>query len=348
MICNAARIPATTALEYGLIDAVSAGDLLEEAIAFLRSQDRPKRLAIQLPPPEESPDAIEAAAAKALKRGKKRPNVAEAIRLVRSIGERDADTALADERAVFQHLRLSEDAFALRYLFFSERTATSVDGLNKKLARNIESVGVIGGGTMGQGIVRAFLAADLPVVLVERDQVALDGAIDKIGDSLEALVAKGRLSAAQREQRRAALAGAVEFSAIASCDLVIEAVFEEMSVKKDVLKRLEIELAPEAIIATNTSYLDIDNMVKDLERPEQVIGLHFFSPADIMPLLEVVRTAKTSDQVLATGLKLARKLGKQPVVARVAEGFIGNRIYAAYRRRAELLVLDGAMPEQVD
>ncbi|MEX1214681.1 3-hydroxyacyl-CoA dehydrogenase NAD-binding domain-containing protein [Saccharospirillum sp.] len=348
MICNAERLPAATALEYGLIDAVTEGDLLEEAIAFLRAQDRPKRLAIQIPPPNESPDAIEAAAVKALQRGKKRPNVAEAIRLVMSIGEHDADTALADERAVFQHLRFSEDAFALRYLFFSERAATSVDGLDMKLARNIESVGVVGGGTMGQGIVRAFLAAGLPVVLVERDQVALDSAIDKIDASLEALVAKGRLSAEQRKQRCAALAGAVEFSAISSCDLVIEAVFEEMSIKKDVLKRLEAELSPEAIIATNTSYLDIDNMVKDLVRPEQIIGLHFFSPADIMPLLEVVRTAKTSDRVLTTGIKLARKLDKQPIVARVAEGFIGNRIYAAYRRRAELLVLDGAMPEQVD
>lgn len=348
MICGASRIPASMALDYGLVDAVAEGELLEEAIAFLTSRDRPKRLASQLRPPAEAPEAIESAAETALKRGKGRPNVAESIRLIKAVGSDSAEAALADERAVFQTLRLSEDAFALRYLFFSERTASSVDGLDMKLARKIGSVGVIGGGTMGQGIVRACLATGLPVTLIERDQDALSGAIDKIGDSLEALVTKGRLSVEQCKQRRASLSGAVDYSELAGCDLVIEAVFEEMSVKRDVLVRLEAVLVPEAIIATNTSYLDIDEMARDLARPEQIIGLHFFSPADIMPLLEVVRTGKTSDGVLATGLKFARRLGKQPVVARVADGFIGNRIYAAYRRRAELLVLDGATPEQVD
>ncbi|MDO9526426.1 MAG: 3-hydroxyacyl-CoA dehydrogenase NAD-binding domain-containing protein, partial [Gemmobacter sp.] len=150
------------------------------------------------------------------------------------------------------------------------------------------------------------------------------------------------------ETRRALLTGALSYDALAGCDLVIEAVFEDMATKQQVFADLQAVLRPDAILATNTSYLDINEMAAGLAAPERVLGLHFFSPADIMSLLEVVRGAKTSDAVLATGLKLARRLGKQPVVARVAEGFIGNRIYAAYRNRAELLVLDGSTPEQVD
>ncbi|WP_299814178.1 3-hydroxyacyl-CoA dehydrogenase NAD-binding domain-containing protein [uncultured Roseibium sp.] len=346
LICRAARIPATRAHDIGLVDALAEGDLQEAAIAFLKERP-PKRIARNLTPPNEPDEVIEAAAAAALRRGKGRPNVAEAIRLVKASAG-DAQAALADERAVFQELRLSADAVALRYLFFAERKAASVDGLDMSAARAVTSVAVIGGGTMGQGIVRSFLTAGLPVVLIERDETALAASMAKIAENLEDQVLKGRLDTETADARKAALSGAVDYSALSGCDLVIEAVFEEMSVKKDVLNRLEAVLSPEAIIATNTSYLDIDEMAADLAHPERVLGLHFFSPADIMKLLEVVRAEATSDAVLATGLKLARKLGKQPVVARVGEGFIGNRIYAAYRRRAELLVLDGASPQAVD
>jgi len=165
---------------------------------------------------------------------------------------------------------------------------------------------------------------------------------------LDTAVAQGRLSANEAAGRRAALTGALEDRALAGCDLGIEAVFEDMAVKQQVLARMEAALPPQALLATNTSYLDIDEMGAALTDPQRLLGLHFFSPADVMPLLEVVRAQATSDVALATGLRLARDLGKQPVVARVAEGFVGNRIYAAYRRRAELLVLDGASPEQVD
>ncbi|MFY0634953.1 MAG: enoyl-CoA hydratase/isomerase family protein [Vannielia sp.] len=347
LICRAARIPAREALPLGLVDALSEGDLLKDARAFLAAKPRPKRLSRDLMPPEESDEALEAAAASALKRGKGRPNVVEAIRLVRASVE-DAGAVLLDERETFQQLRRSPEAHALRALFFAERRAGSVAGVDPKSARAVKRVGVIGGGTMGQGIARAFLAAGLPVVLMERDAAALERALAALRASFEAQVAKGRLGADAAQARSAALGGTVEAGALAGCDLVIEAVFEDMEVKKDVLARLEAVLPPDAIIATNTSYLDIDEMAAGLAHPERVLGLHFFSPADIMPLLEVVRARKTAPEVLATGLKLARKLGKQPVVARVAEGFIGNRIYAAYRRRAELLVLDGAAPEQVD
>ncbi len=347
MICDAARISANEALKIGLVDALADEDLAEAAITFLNEAPRRKRLAKHQPVPPEDIGAIEAAKARALKRGKGRPNVAEAIRLIKAAGS-EADKALADERQVFQTLRLGDDAFALRYLFFAERRAGSVDGIDPKSAKSLQKIGVIGGGTMGQGIVRIFLAAGLTVTLVERDADALQTAESKITESLNAMVAKGRLSPEACADRLKALDGTTEFADLAACDLVIEAVFEDMSVKKDVLGRLENILSPNAIIATNTSYLDVDEMADDLAHPERVIGLHFFSPADIMPLLEVVRTTKTSEKVLATSLRLARSLGKQPVVSRVAEGFIGNRIYNAYRRRAELLVLDGASPEAVD
>ncbi len=346
LICRAARIPATRAHDIGLVDVLAEGDLLEAAMAFLQER-RPKRIARDLSPPPEPEETIEAAAAAALRRGKGRPNVDEAIRLVKASAG-DAEATLADERAVFQKLRLSADAVALRYLFFAERKAAAVDGLDMSAARPVDTVGVVGGGTMGQGIVRAFLAAGFPVVLLERDEAALAVSMAKVAEHLEAQAARGRLDARAADARKARLSGAVNTSSLGGCDLVIEAVFEEMPVKKDVLNRLEAVLPPEAIIATNTSYLDIDEMVTGTARPDRVLGLHFFSPADVMKLLEVVRAKATCDAVLATGLKLARRLGKQPVVARVGEGFIGNRIYAAYRRRAELLVLDGASPQAVD
>lgn len=347
LICRSARISAREALPTGLVDALSEGDLLADALAFLRAETRPKRRTRDLQPPQEAKEAIDAAADKALKRGKGRPNVAEAIRLVKA-SDGDAEAVLADERAVFQEMRRGPEAMALRHLFFAERRAASVSGIDPRSARGIGAVGVVGGGTMGQGIARAFLAAGLPVTLMERDAGALDSALGKLRDSFAGQVAKGRLSEAEASARVRALTGTVTADSLSGCDLVIEAVFEDMGVKKDVLGALEAAVPPDAILATNTSYLDIDVMAEGLTHPERLIGLHFFSPADIMPLLEVVRAEKTASDVLATGLKLARKLGKQPVVARVADGFIGNRIYAAYRRRAELLVLDGAAPEKVD
>jgi 3-hydroxyacyl-CoA dehydrogenase len=346
LVCRAARIPAQQALEIGLIDEVVDGDLLQAALAFLAA-GRGKRLVRDLIPPQESGAELDAAAAKFLGRGKVRLNVAEAIRLIRA-SDRAADTALSDERAVFRKLRASDDAFALRHLFFAERRAAQVEGLDIGTARAVTRVGVIGGGTMGQGIARTFLAVGLPVVLVERDEGTLANALQRTVAGISAQVAKGRLAEEEAANRRACLSGAVNYAALQGCDVVIEAVFEDMAVKKDVLAKLEAVLPSETILATNTSYLDIDKMAEELTHPERVLGLHFFSPADVMKLLEVVRARATSDATLATGLKLARKLGKQPVVAQVGEGFIGNRIYAAYRRCAELMVLDGASPEQVD
>ncbi len=342
MICGSLRIDAADALRDGLIDALAKDDLLATAMTFLTQVRRPKRLARDLNPPASTQSDVDAAAARALKRGRGRPNIAEAIRLVCLSDAGDLDQALNDERSVFQRLRRSDDAAALRYLFFAERRAESVEGLDMTLARSVTHVGVIGGGTMGQGIVRALLASGLQVTLAERDPAALQRAI------IALQATKGRLTETEHRDCLSRLIGSADLADIAHCTLVVEAVFEDMTVKKDLLSRLETVLSPDGIIATNTSYLDIDEMAQGLRHRDRVLGLHFFSPADVMPLLEIVRAKHSSDRVIATALKLSRRLGKQAVIARVAEGFIGNRIYAAYRRRAELLVLDGAQPQQVD
>ncbi|MBE3638791.1 3-hydroxyacyl-CoA dehydrogenase NAD-binding domain-containing protein [Mangrovicoccus algicola] len=346
MVCGSTRITGTRAASLGLVDALAEGDLLDAALTFL-AQDRPKRVVAQMTVPDEDPAALQAACDKALKKGRGRPNVAEAIRLVQASADADVAAVLADERAVFQRLRLEPDASALRHLFFAERRAGSVDGLDAK-PRALASVGVIGGGTMGQGIARACLGAGLPVTLVERDAAALDRSLSALCDALDARHARGRLGDAALAAQKAALRGATDVADLTGCDLVIEAVFEELSVKVPLLEQLDRLLPENVVIGTNTSYLDINAMVADLPGRSRILGLHFFSPADVMKLLEVVRAEATADDVLVTGLALAKRLGKQPVVARVAEGFIGNRIYAAYRRRAELLMLDGAAPQDVD
>ena len=348
MICTAKRIPASEALEIGLIDALAKTDLKESALTFLHAQNRPKRRTLDAVPPAEPLELIENAATRAQKRAKGHKNVPEAIRLIRATTDTAPAQALAEERAVFQTFRRSDEAFALRHLFFAERRASTVDGLDATPTIPVAAVGVIGGGTMGQGIMRTLLAADLPVTFVEQDGAARDAALSQLQQSLQDQVARGRLTEAQVQIRLKHLQGATTLSAVSKCDLVIEAIYEDMALKTNLLGALETVTRSDAILATNTSYLDINQMAQSLKNPQRVIGLHFFCPADVMKLLEVVRTAQTSDRTLATGLKLARSLGKQAIVSAVAEGFIGNRIYAAYRRRAELLVLDGSPPEDVD
>lgn len=348
MIAEAKRISAAEALEIGLIDVETVEDPLVAALSFLQAEVRPKRLARTLSPAPEPLENIEVAATRALRRGKGRPNVAEATRLVKAAGTESFARALADERHVFQTLRVSDEAFALRYLFFAERRAGNIPGVDMTAAATITRMGVIGGGTMGKGIACAALSAGVSVTIAERNEDALKTALAGINSRLDALVAKRRLTKEAAVKSRTMLTGTTHMNALSACDLIVEAIFEDMAAKKDLFGTLEHILPKTALIATNTSYLDIDDMARDLRYPERVLGLHFFNPADVMALLEVVRADATSEQALATVLKLARKLGKQPIVARVGEGFIGNRIYAAYRRRAEILVLDGATPKQVD
>jgi 3-hydroxyacyl-CoA dehydrogenase len=212
----------------------------------------------------------------------------------------------------------------------------------------IETVAVIGAGMMGAGIAMNFLNASIPVLIVDTSEATLQKGIDTIKKNYSATVEKGRLSAEERDRRVALLSGSTKLSAVSEADLVIEAVYEEMEVKKAIFLELDTISKPTAILATNTSTLDINQIAGVTKRPEQVIGLHFFSPANVMRLLEVVRADKTSPQVIATSMKVAKKIKKTPVCVGVCDGFVGNRMIHNYLREAEYLIEEGALPQEVD
>ncbi|WP_051356476.1 3-hydroxyacyl-CoA dehydrogenase NAD-binding domain-containing protein [Azorhizobium doebereinerae] len=346
MICEGRIVKAPEALALGLVDAVVDGDVLAAAIA--RASGQTKRRIAALPLPAGDPAAEEAAERAALKGAKGVPAIAEAIRVIRTAGEGSFAEGLARERATFLRLRESAEAGALRHLFLAEREATKVPGLEGIAARPFARIAVIGAGTMGAGIAVAFADAGQSVRVVERDAQAVAAGRERIAGLYARQVKSGRLTQAAMDERLGRIAVTADWEVLREVDLALEATFEDFEVKRGIFQRFDALLPAGAILASNTSYLDLDAIAATTRRPQDVIGLHFFSPANIMKLLEVVRGKATAPDVLATGLALARKLGKQPVVAGNCDGFIGNRIYAVYRRHAEYLVEDGASPQQVD
>jgi 3-hydroxyacyl-CoA dehydrogenase len=346
MIGQAKVLCAPEAVVLGILDALVEGDLLAEAVR--RAPGTAKRVVSRLPVPPGDAAAEDAAAQAALKAARGVPAIAAAVDLLRETARMDFTPGLARERAVFLPLRASDEAAALRHLFLAERKAARVPGLEGVEPRAVAKVGVIGGGTMGSGIAMAVADAGLPVVVIERDAGAAAACAARLRDAYGGQATRGRLSAAAAAERTAHIRPTEDWAALVEADLIIEAAFEEMSVKEDIFRHLDAVAKPGAVLATNTSYLDPDAIATFTSRPRDVLGLHFFAPANVMKLLEVVRGAWTAPEVLATGIAFGRKLGKLPVVSGVCEGFIGNRIYAAYRRHAEYLVADGASPQQVD
>lgn len=342
-------IRAEKARDAGLVDAILEGDLEAAAIDHLR-----QALAGSLPTPtleRPTPPAPDDAfwteketAALRVHRGQAAPPLALAA--LRRAVEGPADAALTAERAEHLRLRASPESQALRYVFFAERAAMKPPVEAAPAA--LKAVGVVGGGTMGAGIAVALLDAGLAVTLLERDQEALDRGRAKIAETYDRSVERGRLCATARDERLGRLTGALDASALSEADLVIEAVFEDLEVKRDVFRRLDAACKPGAILATNTSYIDPNAIAEAVSRPDAFVGLHFFSPANIMRLLEVVRADTTSDRALATAWALAKKLGKTPVLSGVCEGFIGNRILKAYRAETEALLLAGVAPSAID
>jgi 3-hydroxyacyl-CoA dehydrogenase len=259
------------------------------------------------------------------------------------------DEGIEVENQLFTQLMLTPESRALRHLFQAERAASKIPDVPEGTpTRTIAKVGVIGAGTMGGGIAMNFLNAGLPVMLLEARQEALDRGIATIGKNYAGSVAKGKMTAAEVEQRMALLTPTLTYDALQDCDLIIEAVFEEISVKEGVFKTLDRVAKPGAILATNTSTLDVNRIAAFTGRPADVLGLHFFSPANVMKLLEVVRGRETSKDVLATVMALAKKIRKTAVVAGVCDGFIGNRMLMPYWGAAEYLIEHGATPWQVD
>ena len=342
-------ISATKAAEIGAIDRIAASDLLDEARALARERAAAgKRRTSALPPPAADDEAVDAQRAFAAKRLRGQIAPQKAIDAVLAAREGDFERGTAIERALFEDLRSGAQSRALRHIFFAERASRKIPGLDGVAPRPIETVGIVGAGTMGSGIAIACADAGLRVLLVDVDGRALARGMNRISANYDSQLAKGRLDAAQAAARRAAISGAEDFDVFAEADLIIEAAFEDLEVKKSVFERLDAIARAGALLATNTSYLDVNEIARATSRPRDVLGLHFFSPAHIMKLLEIVRAEAAADDALASALALARRLGKTPVVARVCRGFIGNRMMQCYQREAGRLMLEGATPAQID
>ena len=342
-------VSAVDARVIGLVDALAEGDLLEAAVAFARGQigTRPRRTRDQVAPvvPDEVYEAFAAKNARKFRGFDAPPAI---IASVRAATELPFEEGAKREREIFLKLREGPQNDAMRHVFFAERDAAKIPGLDGVTPRKIERVAVIGAGTMGTGIAIALLSANLEVMLFERDPAALDRGITRIRDTIEANVRSGRTDRNRADTALAALGQTLVMSDLADADLVIEAAFELMEVKQAIFAELDQVMRPGAILASNTSYLDLDAIAAATARPQDVVGLHFFSPANIMKLLEVVRGNETSPDVLASALALAKRIGKVAVVSGNAWGFIGNRMLAVRRREAEAMVVEGASPEQVD
>ncbi|PTR07749.1 MULTISPECIES: 3-hydroxyacyl-CoA dehydrogenase NAD-binding domain-containing protein [unclassified Novosphingobium] len=349
MIVSGTPIAASKAAQAGLVDKLAESDesLAAEAIAYARTLTAPRRTGDRSV--SADPAVFEQFAAQNARKIKGLDAPQACIAAVKAATELPLDQGQEKERALFQQLVAGEQSKALRHVFFAERAAAKIDGLPKDIQlRPITKVGVIGAGTMGGGISMNFLSANIPVTMVEMAQDALDRGIAVMRKNYEATAAKGRLTAEQVEKAMGLVTPTLDFSALADCDLIIEAVYENMDVKKDIFARLDGIAKPGAMLASNTSYLSIDEIAAATTRPQDVLGLHFFSPANVMKLVEVVRGAKTAPDALATGMDIARKIGKVPVVAGVCYGFIGNRMLIPRQANANALLLEGATPEQVD
>lgn len=357
LITGGAPVSAPKALELGMIDALAAeGKLREDAIAFaaklvaeggplMRVRDRQGKVEPFRGKPEIYADYLKKNA-RAF-RGFKAPiNIVKAIE---AAAELPFDQGKERERELFTELMTSTESAAQRYYFFAEREGAKVPDLPKDTAAlPVKSVGVIGAGTMGGGITMNFLNAGIPVTLVEMNQAALDRGLGVIRKNYENSAAKGRMTAEQVEQRMALITPALGLEALDQVDLVIEAVFEDIGIKQDLFGKLDAVAKPGAILASNTSFLDLDQIAAATSRPDSVVGLHFFSPANVMRLLEIVRSAKTSDAVLTTALRIAKTIAKVPVVSRVGPGFIANRVMSPRSRQAMELVLEGPTPQDID
>ncbi len=350
VIAEKRMLDAAQALSSGLVDRIAAGDLVPEAVAFARE-------VLSAPPALPAGDravadpgetfwhTAKARIAKASK-GQSAPLLAlEAVRLGVAEG---TGAGLAFERATFLRLRETEEAAALRYLFFAERAALRPADLRGVTARPLGTVGVVGGGTMGVGIAAALRNAGIAVVLSERDQAGLERGMATLHALFDGAVKRGNLTAEAAAGRLAGVTGTIGFGGLQGCDLVIEAVFEDLAVKREVFSALASLCDPDTILATNTSYIDPRSIFDGLQGQERFIGLHFFSPAQVMKLLEIVPLPDTSPQVLATAFGLAAKLGKVPVRSGICDGFIGNRILRHYRHEAEAMLREGVPFAAID
>ena len=346
MIPTGRHVGAAEALEIGLIDQQEEDPFAAALAMHLDDLDARPPIS-KLPPPRSEPEIAEAALVKARRRMPRQSAPEEAVRLVELAASHSFEDGLEAERATFLRLRDGDECRALRHIFFAERGARAPARLKAVRPASLANTVVIGGGSMGAGIAHALARAGSAITLIERDDEAVHAARLRMSGLYEAAVKRGLITAEAATEEQSSIRYQSGYGDIEEAGLVIEAVFEDMQVKCDVLKALD-KAAPRAVLASNTSYLDIDIMAGCLSDPSRLVGLHFFSPAHIMKLLEIVKGVQTSDYALATGYALAKHLRKIPVEVGVCDGFVGNRMLQRVREAAELLLLDGAEPEQID
>ena len=351
MIAGGKPVSARDAADMGLVDQLASGDLHEAARALALEAAEAGIPAPLMKRPACTPadaEGFEAQKARIRKKARGQISPVAAIEAVERSLALNAEAAFRAEREAFIALRDSAQSAALRHVFFADRSVSRLDEAEGASPRRLDRIGVLGGGTMGAGIAAACLLAGLGVTIVERDDKRAALARGRVLGILDDSAGRGLLSPDARQAAEALLIVATDFGPLSDCDLIVEAVFEDMDVKKAVFAELDAVARPDAIFASNTSYLDIDEIAAGTTDPSRVIGLHFFSPAHVMKLLELIVTREAAPDVLATGLALGKRLRKITVPARVCDGFIGNRIMARYRREADCMLEDGALPEQID
>lgn len=355
MITSGKPIAAAKAKDMGLIDEVLAGEDLEAAaIAYakdlLASGAPLKRIRdISIDPATVEPGFFDEARKRLAKRARGQIAPDRIVSCIQAAVELPMDEGLQRERELFQELVASPESAAMRHIFFAERQAAKIRDLPKETPiRDINKVAIIGGGTMGGGIAMCFANVGIPVIMIEINDEALERGLGIIRKNYGITVKKGKMSEQHMQSRLELISGSTDYGDLADVDLVIEAVFENLDLKKEIFAKLDTACKPGAILATNTSYQDVNAIAAATSRAEDVLGMHFFSPANVMKLLEVVRGDKTADDVLATAMKIGKAIGKVCVMSGVCYGFIGNRMLGGYGREAQMLLLDGCTPRQVD
>jgi 3-hydroxyacyl-CoA dehydrogenase len=357
MILSGDPINAKDALACGLVDELFDGDPVAAGVAFIKkvmaekrplvlARDRDDKLAAYRGDSKKFDELI----ASSIKRGRGGPKAPPmAVQALKDALDLPVTEALKRERAAFFVLVDTPESASLRHIFFAERDAAKVEGVPRDMkGAEVKKVAVIGAGTMGGGIAMSFANAGIAVTLIDTTQEALDRGLGVIAKNYRISAGRGGVTSEDVEKRIELIKGATDLAAVADADIVIEAVFEEMGLKQEIFGKLDKLAKPGAILATNTSYLDVNVIAEATKRPQDVLGLHFFSPANVMKLMETVRGAKTSPQVLATSLAVGRKIGKMPVVVGVGPGFVGNRMLRLRGIEAERVLLEGAMPYELD
>jgi 3-hydroxyacyl-CoA dehydrogenase len=355
MILSGDPIPVKEAREAGLVDEIVEGDTVAGAVAFVRRivadkcplvlvRDRDQKLASA----RGDLAKFDAAAANYTRRARGQNAPVAAVEALRGALTLAVADALKRERELFLELVAGDQSKAQRHIFFAEREAAKVPDLAGITPHDVKRAAVIGAGTMGGGIAMCFANAGIPVTVVEIGAEALARGLDVIANNYRNTAARGGLAADEMDARIKRITGTTDFAAVIDADIVVEAVFEDMGVKREVFGKLDRIVKPGAVIATNTSYLDVDAIARSTARPQAVVGMHFFSPANVMRLLEVVRGAATAPEALATAVAVGRKLGKVPAVVGVCHGFVGNRMLRLRSVEAERLLLEGTLPQDVD